>query len=268
MIDWMPDCLQGPLTPSVTTRTVWIRRSREEEAEPAEGQEAPARRCDRHVVVGKHEHERDRLQSPVRLRRLADPQELRHEQRLQARRHEVHLFGGHRHEAPVFLPGLVVDLPDLREVAGEAPPPDVADPDLGRALAEPLADSREALERLLLEREPEGQEVLGPCGTPALRSARRSAAGCRSSSPRAANRSRPRAARPRRSTWDWSGRAAGSSSARGPRPRRPRRASPPLPGRSRTRRSRRTPLSRRETGCGCGRGSRRCGRRPFRSGGR
>ena len=59
---------------------------------------------------------------PSGRRSLGQPEQLLDEQRLQALGHEVHLLRRHRHEAPVLLPGLVVDLADLRQVLRRGSP--------------------------------------------------------------------------------------------------------------------------------------------------
>ena len=168
----------------------------------------------------------------VRLLRLGDPEKLRDEQRLQARGHEVHLLGRHRDEAPVLLPGLVVDLADLCRSRARPDFRTLRTMMSGDALAEPVGHARKALERLLLEREPVGQQVLGLVEPLPLDEAGVEAAGCTSSSGPAANRSRRRAAPPRRSASGWSARAGRSSCARGPRARRRRASRPATAGSS------------------------------------
>ena len=123
-------------------------------------------------------------------------------------------LGRHRHEAPVLLPRLVVDLADLREVRREALLRDVADDDVRLALRGSGPPTRRETLRagFVLDLEPVGEQVLGLVESRALDRARRSSAGCTSSSGPATSRSRPRAARPRRSTSDWSVRAGPSSS--------------------------------------------------------
>ena len=130
MIDWIAAASVGLLDPERDDPDRPDPAAREEELQPAEGQEAPSGRRDRDVVVGKHEHERDRARA-IRRRGLAPrPSQRSSGTRSGFRRAAMKSIssGGHRNEAPVLLPGLVVDLADLRRGrAGRLRLRDVAD---------------------------------------------------------------------------------------------------------------------------------------------
>ncbi len=79
---------------------------------------------------------------------------------LQPGGHEVHLLGSHRDEAPVLLPGFVVDLADFRQVGLQAAFGDLAHFDVPVALAKPFVDARETRERLRSDLEPVSEQIL------------------------------------------------------------------------------------------------------------
>ena len=152
-------------------------------------------------------------------------------------------LGRHRHEAPVLLPA-----PRCRprgssgRSCGERLLSDVADDDVRGSRRRKRSATRERrCERLLVEGEPVGEQVLGLVEALAPRKARCSSGGCRSSSGPATSRIPRRATRTRRSSSGSSARAGPSSCARGPS-RRPRsRRTAATAGSSPTRRSRRRP---------------------------
>src|SRR6185503_19285955 len=90
-------------------------REREEEPDDAERKEAPPEMLEGDVDVRDDEPEADR-----RAVHLDEADQLGHDRGLQLFRHVVDLGVGHGDEAPVLLPGLVVDALHARELLGEA----------------------------------------------------------------------------------------------------------------------------------------------------